>query len=122
MAPVGTEIRVRFFALDYTLPSDMELSSEVFRTITIVEPCKDGQFFCEDDRTCSDIACDRREEFLGTGDEDRPPVVRLVVSAVTPHLAGAHGASWAQRLPTLRPPPLAGVQDQSPLRKITKNI
>jgi CRISPR/Cas system-associated protein Csm6 len=79
MAEVGTEIRVRFFALDNTDPADLDLSAQVFRTITIVDPCGSGQEFCDDDRTCSDIACDRRAEFLGSDAEDRAPVVQLVV-------------------------------------------
>ena len=104
MAAVGTVFELKFFVRDLTKPKGVQ-GATATRTITIVEPCDDGEQFCEDDRTCSavlphsafdtsrhaaalqstdssprwQIECAQRGQIIQESLEDKPPVVRLNV-------------------------------------------
>ncbi len=54
MAAVGTTIELKYMVQDLTHPKEVA-SAFLTRTITIVEPCATAEFFCEDDRTCSQV-------------------------------------------------------------------
>uniref|UniRef100_A0A061QSZ8 Polycystin cation channel PKD1/PKD2 domain-containing protein n=1 Tax=Tetraselmis sp. GSL018 TaxID=582737 RepID=A0A061QSZ8_9CHLO len=76
MAEIGTVMELRYVALDLTHPSQVEKTIAT-RTITIADPCP-GEYFCEDDRTCSPVDCASRMQLgLSSATEEGRPVVRL---------------------------------------------
>jgi len=81
MAAVGTTLELRYVARDLTHSGEVG-HVVVIRTITITEPCPDGNafgsYFCEDDRQCSAVPCEQRGVVLPTEDKDTTPVVRLL--------------------------------------------
>eukprot|EP00854_Cymbomonas_tetramitiformis_P001524 gene1525-biopygen1385 len=89
-AEVGTVFTVQMLVFDHATPPQ---SAAVYRTITIVDSCADGQFLCSD-RTCSDVECSVRDSLLAEEADTTPPVITFRNgSAVAIHYGDAAAAA-----------------------------
>lgn len=72
-AAVGSMFQVNFSIFDNHVPP---LFSSVSRIVTVVTPCGTGEELC-DDGSCSDIACDQRDQLGAAAIVAGPPKLML---------------------------------------------
>lgn len=80
----GSVYAVEFIVKDNAVPSNVAI---VQRTVTIVDPCDEGFYWCSDESSelggfCSDVECNLRESLLSSAanliEENSPPTIHLV--------------------------------------------